>query len=113
MKKYEAIGIVETLYFTVALELLDEMLKTSNVKFINKESDLGGKLVTLFVGGRISEVTSSIEAVKRLGQKKHYKHLKNAIVITNPHNEILKYIVPSKKVGKIEGQKTIKERREN
>jgi len=60
MKKYEAIGVVETLYFAVALEMLDEMLKTSNVEFISKESTLGGKLVTLFVGGSISEVKNSI-----------------------------------------------------
>jgi len=79
MKKYEAIGVVETLYFAVALEMLDEMLKTSNVEFISKESTLGGKLVTLFVGGSISEVKNSIEVVKRLGEEKHAKHLKNAI----------------------------------
>lgn len=94
MIKYEAIGIVETLYFAVALEMLDVMLKTSNVEFLNKESTLGGKLITLFVGGSISEVNNSIEAVKRLGQEKHAKHLKNAIVISKPHDEILKFIIP-------------------
>lgn len=94
MEKFEAIGVVETLYFAVALEMLDEMIKASNVEFISKESALGGKLVTLFVGGGISEVTNAIDVVKRLGEGKHEKHLKNAIVISKPHSEILKYIIP-------------------
>ena len=94
MKNYEAIGIVETLYFTTALEMLDEMIKAAAVEFIGKESTLGGKLVTVFVGGGISEVKSSIEVVRRLGEGKHVKNLKNAIIISKPHREILKYILP-------------------
>ncbi len=97
MEKFQAIGIVETLYFAVALEMLDEMIKASNVKFISKESALGGKLVTLFVGGGISEVTNAIEVVKSLGAGKHRNTLKNAIVITRPHREILNYIIPREK----------------
>lgn len=94
MEKYKAIGVVETLYFTIALELLDEMLKAADVEFLHKESALGGKLVTLFVGGTISAVTEAIKVVKEIGHQKRPEAFKNAIVITNPHKEIMKYVVP-------------------
>lgn len=98
MKTYEAVGVVETLYFTVAIEMLDEMLKSSNVEFLRKETTLGGKLITLFVGGSVSEVSNAIELVKKLGEGKHINHLKNAIVISKPHPEILKYLISSEKI---------------
>lgn len=105
MEKFEAIGVVETLYFTVALEMLDVMIKSSNVKFISKESALGGKLVTLFVGGKVAEVTDAIDIIKELGETKHKRHLKNAIVISKPHSEILKYIIPREVEDERHGRK--------
>jgi len=93
MEKIEAIGIVEVLYYTTALDILDHMLKSADVKLVHKETALGGKLVTIFVSGSISNVTASIEAAKEAVSENRQDLLKNTVVITNPHREILKYIV--------------------
>lgn len=97
MKKYEALGIVETQYFTIAMELLDQMLKSADVEFLASEKYLGGRLVTLVVGGSISDVTVAVEVAKLAAEGKERSPLKMALVITNPHPEIMKYIVPSLK----------------
>jgi microcompartment protein CcmL/EutN len=97
MKKYEALGVVETQYFTIAMELLDQMLKSADVEFLASEKYLGGRLVTLIVGGSISDVTMAVEAAKMKAEGKEHTPLKMALVITNPHPEIMKYIVPSLK----------------
>lgn len=94
MKKFEALGVVETQYFTIAMELLDGMCKSSDVEFLTNENYLGGRLVTLIVGGSISDVTVAVDAAKQIAEGKENNPLKMALVITNPHAEILKYIIP-------------------
>lgn len=97
--KIEAIGVVETQFFAIALEILDQMTKNAQIKVLSKESTLGGKLVTVIVGGSISDITEAIDVAKELGIRKHAKYLKNAIVITKPHKEIMKYITPQKEAS--------------
>lgn len=100
MEKVDAIGVVETQYFTVAMELLDEMCKATNVTYLSSEKYLGGRLVTLVVGGSVSDVSTAIEIVKEIGLSKESSPVKMALVITNPHEEILRYIMPLEKPKK-------------
>lgn len=97
MKQYEAIGVVEAQYFAVAMELLDEMCKSANVEFLASENYLGGRLVSLIIGGGFSDVTAAIEVVKQVCQQKESNPLKMALVISKPHSEIMKYILPTTK----------------
>lgn len=94
MSRYEAIGVVETQYYAVAMEMLDCMCKQANVQFLTSENYLGGRLVSLIVGGSIPDVAAAIDAAKRVNETKDNKPLKMALTITNPHEEILKYVVP-------------------
>ncbi|MFC4403498.1 BMC domain-containing protein [Gracilibacillus xinjiangensis] len=97
MKKYEAIGIIETKYFAVAMEMLDQVSKTAAIEFLSSQNQLGGKLVSIMIGGSISDVTLAIETAKRVNESKQDSPLKNAVVITNPHEEILRFVVPQPK----------------
>lgn len=90
MKKYDAIGIVEVQYFAVALDLLDHMCKAANVELLVAEKSIGGRLVVIFVGGSVSDVNIAIESVTEYGAD---MPLKMALVIVNPHKEIMRYIV--------------------
>lgn len=92
MIKYEAIGIVEAKYFTTALEVIDIMCKQCQVELLCTEKYLGGRLVSTIVSGDISNVKEAIDLVK---SKYNYDNsmLKNAIVITRPHQNIMKFIV--------------------
>lgn len=95
MKKYEALGVVETQYFTIAMELLDVICKSSDVEFLASENYLGGRLVTMVFGGSVSDITVAMETAKQAASEKINNPLKMALVITNPHPEILKFIISS------------------
>ena len=97
MRKYEAIGVVEAQYFPVAMEILDSMCKAANVEYVASEKYLGGRLVTLIVGGGVSDVTTAVETAKQVCEGKQHHPLKMALVISNPHAEILNYLVPKAK----------------
>lgn len=94
--KIRSIGVVEIFSFTVAVELLDEMLKTSNVTLLNSERVLGGALVTLIIEGETSDVAVAIEKVREDSERQSF--VKNAVIINNPHDEILKFIIPSEAI---------------
>ena len=99
MKQYEAIGVIETQYFTRALAFLDDVLKVADVEFLTSENYLGGRLVTLIIGGSVSSIDVALDVVRQNAQRQGDDALKMACMITNPHEEIMKYIIP-KKVNK-------------
>lgn len=118
MKRYEALGVVETQYFTIAMELLDQMCKSSDVEFLASENYLGGRLVTLIIGGSVSDVTEAVNVAKQVAEMKANQPLKMALVINNPHEEIMKYIVstPSEQEPQPvqeEKKETVKVRKQN
>jgi len=93
MTNYEAIGLIEVKYFTVASQLLDVACKSTNVTFLSSENTLGGRLVTLVIGGRISDVKEALELVRNVSPEITASYLKAAILITNPAKEIMNYLV--------------------
>lgn len=56
----EALGLVETLGLTPALEAADKMLKAANVELVSYEN-VGSTLVTIMVKGDVAAVTSAVE----------------------------------------------------
>jgi len=89
----QSIGIVEVSFYASAVVLLDVMLKASNVVLLGSEKLLGGRLVVLFVGGRTSDVLSSLDAARAAAERLMKGHLKVAEAINNPHSEIIRLIV--------------------
>ena len=87
-KNFSAIGVVEINFFTNALIALDEMLKASDVHLVSCEKKLGGRMVTIIVGGDTSSVNAAIEAVYATGGRIGEKNIKVAVAISNPHPEI-------------------------
>ncbi len=63
MRSYgeEALGLVETIGLTPALEAADKMLKAADVELISYEN-VGSTLVTIMVKGDVAAVRSSVEA---------------------------------------------------
>lgn len=117
MIRYEAIGIVEAKHFTTALKLIDIMCKQCQVELLCTEKYLGGRLVSTIVAGDISNVTEAIEAVKRAYNYDN-EIIKNAVVITRPHENIMQFIVKSEepveiKEVKLETQKETKKEIKN
>ncbi|MDF2878371.1 MAG: microcompartment protein [Clostridia bacterium] len=87
-----AIGVVEVNFYTTAVVILDEMLKSSEVTLVSCEKKLGGRLVSMIVAGDISSVNTAIETAKGLGKTLGEKNIKVAVMISNPHPEIIKLL---------------------
>lgn len=98
-----AIGFVEVSGTVAAVEALDAMLKTADVKFLTCEKKLGGRLVTIVISGSVSSVKEAVEH----GRERANKITKTvaSAVIANPHEEIARMIelsaskLPSVKSG--------------
>lgn len=88
--KYTAIGVVEINFYSNAVVVLDYMLKSADVELIGCEKLLGGRMVTIVVGGSTSSVNASIEMAIQKASSMPYEPLKAAITIANPHSEIRK-----------------------
>lgn len=93
----KSLGLIELPNCTDAIEALDVMLKTADVKFLTWEKKLGGRLVTIIVQGEVSAVTESVESAKRSAAG----NIVAAAVIANPHEETMKLVeVSAKKLRK-------------
>lgn len=93
----KSLGLIELPNCTDAIEALDVMLKTADVKFLTWEKKLGGRLVTIIVQGEVSAVTEAVESAK----KSAVGNIVAAAVIANPHEETMKLVeVSAKKLRK-------------
>lgn len=95
MRSIEALGVLDVTSYAMAMATLDGLLKSANVQSLYQAKDLGGQLVTLFIGGGVSEVTAVIEKARAMAAtgEGHGPWLKNAVVITKPHPGILDYVL--------------------
>lgn len=91
MNEYAAIGIVEVRYYTTALDIIDIMCKECEVELLSAEKYLGGRLVTVIVGGGVSNVNAAIDCIK-LKYENNRSIFKNSVVITRPHKEVMKFV---------------------
>ncbi len=86
---YQAYGIVEISGLVASIEVLDSMLKTSEVRLIHTEKRLGGRLVTIIVTGSVSAVKAAVEAGSKAGEA--LGQVYGCEVIPSPHKEIAKF----------------------
>jgi len=84
----ESLGLIEVSSVTGAVDCLDIMCKTADVRFVTWERKLGGRLVTIIVEGRVSAVTEAVEAAMARSIIKPCAHA----VIANPHEETARMV---------------------
>lgn len=87
----KAYGFFEIPSVTAAIDALDIMCKVADVEFVTWEKKLGGRLVTVVIGGNVSDVSQAIESAARMAIKKPAA----TVVIANPHDEIIKLVQQS------------------
>lgn len=85
----EALGVVDVMFFANAVKVLNTLMNTSYLELIDCKKYMGGRMVTIIVGGTVSNVTSAIETVN--DQYRLDSVVKNTVVITNPHKELFKF----------------------
>lgn len=81
-------GIIEVSSVTGAVDCLDIMCKTADVRFVTWERKLGGRLVTIVIEGNVSAVTEAVEAAMERSLIKPCAHC----VIANPHEETARMV---------------------
>lgn len=92
----KSLGLIELPNCTDAIEALDVMLKTADVKFLTWEKKLGGRLVTIVIQGEVSAVTEAVESAKRSAVGR----IVASAIIANPHEETMKLVEISAKRNK-------------
>ena len=86
----KAIALMEVQSLVAAIEGLDAMLKTADVRLIHIERRLGGRMVTIVIEGDVAAVTSAAEAGKAAAAQ--VGKVKLCEVIARPHPEIKKFL---------------------
>ncbi len=81
-------GFIEISGVVPAMDALDIMCKTADVKLATWERKLGGRLVTLVVEGQVAAVKQAVEAACEKAVKKPV----SSGVIANPHPEIVRLV---------------------
>lgn len=89
----DALGIVDVQFYANAVHVLDIMSKAADIVLLHKELILGGKMVTIFVGGSVSQVEEAIKSARETAEREYPDAFKNAVVITKPHKEIMKFVI--------------------
>lgn len=84
-----AYGLIEVQGLVAAIEGLDTMLKTAQIRLVHTEKRLGGRLVTFIVTGSVSAVKAAIEAGKEAASP--LGRVYGCEVIPSPHYEIAKF----------------------
>jgi len=78
-----SLGFIEISGVVAAVDALDIMCKSANVKFETWERKLGGRLVTIIISGDVAAVSAAVENASKLAIKKPVASL----VIAAPHSE--------------------------
>ncbi len=92
-------GLIEVTGVVAAIDSLDAMCKAAEVRLITWERKLGGRLVTIIVGGTVSDVTAAVEAAQGICKVNHHNMATHGIIAA-PSKEIMKIIAFSaKRIG--------------
>lgn len=83
----QALGMIEVNSIAAGIEAGDVMLKTAAVSLVTAQPVCAGKYIVIVQGG-VSEVKSSVEAGKAIGNT----YLVDSIVIPNVHSQVFSAI---------------------
>lgn len=93
----EALGLIETVGLTAAVEGADAALKAANVRLVGYELTRGGGLVTIKITGDVAAVQAAVTAgamaASRVGK------VVSKLVIPRPHGDLTKLIRSPETVG--------------
>lgn len=84
----EAFGFVEIVGVAAAVDAVDKMAKAADVHLLSWERKLGGRLVTLIIGGDVSAVQAAVDVACTKAIKEPVLHA----VIARPHKETVRMV---------------------
>ena len=90
MKKFEALGLIETFGIVYVIEAADAMCKAADVELIGFENVASGYISVLVrgdVGACNTAVSTGVKAVQDMGSEVY-----SSVVIARPHQDLEKII---------------------
>jgi Carbon dioxide concentrating mechanism/carboxysome shell protein len=90
----QALGLIETKGLLAAIEAADAMVKSAEVRIVEK-TYVGGGLVTILITGDVGAVKASIEAGAAAVEKLDEELLLSQHLIPRPHEELKSIIGPN------------------
>jgi len=90
MKKFEALGLIETFGIVYVIEAADAMCKAADVELIGFENVASGYISVLVrgdVGACNTAVSTGVKAVEDMGAEVY-----SSVVIARPHQDLEKII---------------------
>jgi ethanolamine utilization protein EutM len=81
----QALGLVETMGLSAAIEAADAMVKAANVHLMSRQQ-VGGGLITILVAGDVGAVQAAVDAGRTAGEA--VGKVVSAHVIPRLHDEI-------------------------
>ena len=107
----DALGLIEAVGLTAAVEAADAAVKAANVKLIGYELSKGGGLVVVKVVGDVGAVKAAVDAAKAAAGK--INTIWSVHVIARPHAELDRIVMTPETVGlaaqKAEAEATVAE----
>lgn len=95
--KTKALGLIETIGLTAAIEACDAALKSANITLIGYELTRGGGMVTVKIEGDVGAVKAAIEAAEAAASKVNKVY--TSLVIPRPIVGIKRMIASDETVG--------------
>lgn len=95
--KTKALGLIETIGLTAAIEACDAALKSANITLIGYELTRGGGMVTVKIEGDVGAVKAAIEAAEAAASKVNKVY--TSFVIPRPIEGIKRMIASDETVG--------------
>ena len=88
MVSIRSLGFIEVSGVVAAVDALDVMCKSADVEFVTWERKLGGRMVTVVITGKVSDVTEAINCARSNCQAP----IAASNVIANPHEETVRMV---------------------
>ncbi len=89
-KKLAALGVLDVQCYANAVKALNGALQNSDVTVVDVKKYLGGRMVTILFSGTVAAAQAAVEQAKT--EFGSCPCLKSAMVITNPHAELFRFI---------------------
>ncbi len=93
----DALGLIEAVGLTAAVEAADAAVKAANVKLVGYELSKGGGLVVVKLTGDVGAVKAAVEAGKAAAEK--VNKVWAVHVIARPHHELEKIVMTKETAG--------------
>lgn len=97
MKKKAAIGLLEINSIAAGVEVINMVVKSSNIELIQALPVCPGKYIAMFYGD-VGSIQSAVEA----GEEAAGEYLVDKFILANVHDEVLPALTATSQVDKIE-----------